>query len=121
MASEDVGLADPFALRIALDAAEAFHQLGYPEGKLALVQAAVYLARAQKDNSLYTGLAEAEQDVERTAADPVPKHLRNAVTPLMRQAGYGEGYRYVHDDPDAQEEMRCLPDSLADRRYLRRP
>ena len=118
MASEDIGLADPFALRIALDAADAFHRLGYPEGKLALVQAAVYLARAPKSNAIYTALASAESDVESTAAEPVPKHLRNATTALMKQAGYGEGYRYAHDDPDAAQEMTCLPPSLADRSYF---
>jgi putative ATPase len=105
-------------LRVALDAADAFHRLGYPEGKLALAQAAVYLARARKDASLYRALGRAEEDVERTAADPVPLHLRNAVTPLMHDAGYGEGYRYVHDDPAAREEMRCLPPALEARRYF---
>ena len=119
MASEDVGLADPFALRIALDAAEAFHQLGYPEGKLALVQCAVYLARARKSNALYVGLAKAEADVATSAADPVPLHLRNASTSLMKSAGYGEGYRYAHDDPTASEEMTCFPPSLAGRRYFK--
>ncbi|MEO2162193.1 MAG: replication-associated recombination protein A [bacterium] len=118
MASEDIGLADPFALRVTLDAAEAFGRLGYPEGKLALVQAAVYLARAPKSNALYTGLGKAEEDVQRTAAEGVPRHLRNAVTDLMKQAGYGKGYRYAHDDPEAKTEMTCLPPSLAGRRYL---
>jgi putative ATPase len=118
MASEDVGLADPLALRIALDAAEAFHRLGYPEGKLALAQAAVYLARAKKSNALYVALGAATEDVERTAAEPVPKHLRNAVTDLMREAGYGKGYRYLHDDPAAKDEMSCLPPGLSGRRYF---
>ena len=118
MASEDIGLADPFALRVTLDAAEAFGRLGYPEGKLALVQAAVYLARAPKSNALYTGLGKAEKDVQSTAAEGVPRHLRNAVTDLMKQAGYGKGYRYAHDDPEAKREMACLPPSLAGRRYL---
>jgi len=118
MASEDVGLADPFALRIALDAAEAFHRLGYPEGKLALAQAAVYLARAKKSNAVYVALGKAEADVRETAAEPVPLHLRNAVTDLMRRAGYGAGYHYAHDEPDAAREMTCLPPSLEGRRYL---
>jgi len=118
MAVEDVGLADPFALRVALDAADAFHRLGPPEGDLALVQAAVYLARAKKSNALYRAHGEALQDVERTAAEPVPLHLRNAATALMCRAGYGKGYRYAHDDPAATEEMTCLPPSLADRRYF---
>ena len=118
MASEDIGLADPFALRIALDAAEAFERLGYPEGKVHLAQAAVYLARAKKSNALYVALGAAAEDVERTSADPVPLHLRNAATRLMKEAGYGAGYRYAHDDPKAKDEMVCLPPSLAGRRYF---
>ena len=118
MASEDVGLADPLALRVALDAAEAFHRLGYPEGALALAQAAVYLARAPKSNALSVAFGRAREDVERSAAEPVPLHLRNAVTALMRELGYGEGYRYAHDEPDAVREMSCLPPSLAGRRYF---
>jgi len=118
MAVEDIGVADPFALRVALDAAETFERLGEPEGDLALVQAAVYLARAKKSNALYVAYGAALEDVERTAAEPVPLHLRNASTRLMKAAGYGAGYRYVHDDPAAQHEMSCLPPGLADRRYL---
>jgi putative ATPase len=118
MASEDIGLADPFALRIALDAGEAFERLGYPEGKLMLAQAAVYLARAKKSNAVYVALGKAEEDVERTAADPVPLHLRNAPTQLMKAVGYGQGYRYAHDDPKAVEEMKCLPPALEGRRYF---
>ena len=118
MAVEDVGLADPFALRVCLDAADAFDRLGYPEGKLALAQAAVYLARAKKSNALYVALGRAEEDVRKTAAEPVPLHLRNASTRLMREAGYGKGYRYAHDDPAATSEMTCLPPSLEGRRYL---
>jgi putative ATPase len=121
MAVEDIGLADPFGLRVALDAAEAFERLGEPEGDLALVQAAVYLARARKSNALYVAYGAASEDVERTAAEPVPLHLRNAPTRLMKQAGYGKGYRYAHDDPAAAEEMTCLPPSLLGRRYLPRP
>ena len=119
MASEDIGLADPFALRAALDAAEAFHRLGSPEGKLALAQAAIYLARAPKSNAVYVALGKAEQDVQRSTAEPVPLHLRNASTKLMEQAGYGKGYRYAHDDPAAREEMSCMPDSLKGRRYFK--
>ena len=119
MASEDVGLADPYALRVALDAAEAFELLGVPEGELALAQAAVYLARAKKSNALYVAYGEARKDVETTAAEAVPMHLRNAVTDLMKRAGYGQGYRYVHDDPRAAEEMECLPPSLEGRQYFR--
>ena len=120
MASEDIGLADPRALRVTLDAAEAFERLGYPEGKLALAQAAVYLARAKKSNAEYVALGRAEDDVERTAAQPVPLHLRNATTELMKRAGYGHGYRYAHDDPKATEEMTCLPPDLAGRDYFDR-
>ena len=119
MALEDIGLADARALRVALDCAEAYHRLGYPEGKLALAQAAVFLAKAKKSNAIYKALGQAEQDVQETTADPVPLHLRNAPTQLMKDAGYAEGYRYAHDDPAAADEMRCMPDSLADRRYFR--
>jgi putative ATPase len=118
MAVEDVGLADPFALRVALDAAETFERLGEPEGDLALALAAVYLARARKSNAVYRALDEALEDVERTQAEPVPLHLRNASTKLMQEAGYGVGYRYVHDDPRAREEMTCLPPALRGRRYF---
>ena len=118
MAVEDIGLADPLALRVALDAAETWERLGSPEGDLAIVQAAVYLARAKKSNALYVAYDAALEDVERTAAEPVPKHLRNAPTRLMREAGYAKGYRYVHDDPAAREEMECMPPSLAGRRYF---
>jgi putative ATPase len=121
MASEDIGLADPYALRVTLDAAEAFERLGVPEGELALAQAAVYLARARKSNALYRAYGKAKDDVERTAAEAVPMHLRNAVTDLMREAGYGKGYRYVHEDPAAEREMECMPPSLAQRHYFPRP
>jgi putative ATPase len=119
-AVEDVGLADPFALRIALDGAETYERLGSPEGDLALYQVAVYLARARKSNALYVAQKRAVEDVERTTAEPVPKHLRNASTGLMKREGYGRGYRYAHDDPAAVEEMECLPPSLRDRRYFER-
>jgi putative ATPase len=118
MASEDIGLADPQAVGVAVDAARGFEMIGYPEGKLLLAQAAVYLARAPKSNALYVGLGKAEEDVAKTAAEPVPLHLRNATTSLMRDVGYGKGYRYAHDDPKAKDEMTCLPPSLEDRRYI---
>jgi putative ATPase len=118
MAVEDIGLADPFALRVTLDAAEAFERLGEPEGDLALVQAAVYLARARTSNAVYVAYGAASEDVERTSAEPVPLHLRNAPTRLMKEAGYGAGYRYAHDDPAAAGEMTCLPPSLLGRRYF---
>ncbi len=119
IAVEDVGLADPDALRVTLDAADTFDRLGEPEGDLALVQAAVYLARAPKSNAVYVAHGRARADVEETSAEPVPLHLRNAPTPLMREAGYGEGYRYAHDDPDAVDEMPCLPPALRGRDYFR--
>ena len=118
MASEDIGLADPMALGVTMDAARAFEMLGYPEGKIVLAQAAVYLARAPKSNAVYVALGEAEEDVAKTAAEPVPLHLRNAATSLMKEVGYGEGYRYAHDDPEAKDEMECLPPSLRTRKYL---
>ncbi len=118
MALEDIGLADARALRVTLDCADAYHRLGYPEGKLALAQAAVFLAQAKKSNAIYVALGQAEADVQGTSADPVPLHLRNASTSLMKEAGYGDGYRYAHSDPDAVDEMRCMPDSLEDRRYF---
>ena len=121
IASEDIGLADPFALRIALDAADAFDRLGVPEGDLALAQAVVYLARAPKSNAVYKGLALAREDVQRTANEAVPMHLRNAPTRLMKEAGFGKGYRYAHDDPAAKSEMECLPPSLKGTRYLEPP
>ena len=101
--------------------AEAFERLGYPEGKLALAQAAVYLARAPKDNSLLVALGRAEADVADTVAEPVPLHLRNAPTRLMRELGHGAGYRYAHDDPAAPREMTCLPPGLEGRQYFERP
>lgn len=120
MASEDIGLADPAALGVTVDAARAFEMIGYPEGKLMLAQAAVYLAQAPKSNALYVALGEAEADVQKTAAEPVPLHLRNATTTMMKEVGYGAGYRYAHDDPKAREEMECLPPSVRGRRYLPR-
>ncbi len=118
MAVEDIGIADPQALVHTIAASNAWDRLGTPEGELALVQAAVYLARAPKSNALYTGYAQARQDVQESAADPVPLHLRNAPTALMKDAGYGKGYRYAHDDPAAKDEMECLPSSLRGRRYV---
>ncbi len=117
MASEDIGLADPAALGIAVAAMQAADFVGVPEGNLALAQAAVYLALAPKSNALYTGYDEAQKDLQNTAAEPVPLHLRNAATGLMRHQGYGRGYQYAHDVPDKVADMECLPRSLADRRY----
>jgi len=118
MAVEDVGLADVNALRVCLDAAETYERLGTPEGELALAQAAVYLARAPKSNAVYVAYGQAQADVAQTSNEPVPLHLRNASTSLMKGLGYGKGYRYAHDDPAAREEMDCLPPGLAGRRYF---
>ena len=117
MASEDIGLADPAALGIAVAAMQAADFIGVPEGNLALAQAAVYLALAPKSNALYTGYGEAQKDLQTTASEPVPLHLRNATTGLMKQEGYGRGYEYAHDVPDKVADMECLPPSLAERRY----
>jgi putative ATPase len=118
-ASEDVGLADPRALRLALDAKEAFDFLGLPEGSLALVQAAVYCALAPKSNALYVAESEAKTDVAEKPAEPVPSVIRNAVTRLMKEVGYGIGYRYAHAEPEGVGGIECLPDSLRGRRYYR--
>jgi putative ATPase len=117
MASEDIGLADPQALTVAVDAMRAAHFVGLPEGNLALAQAAVYLALAPKSNALYGGYAKVREDVARTVAEPVPLHLRNPVTPLMKGVGYGEGYEYAHDYEERTTSMPCLPESLRNRRY----
>jgi putative ATPase len=116
-ASEDIGMADPQALVIATSAQQAVHFVGMPEGNLALAQAVVYLATAPKSNSLYTAYSTVQQDVERTRNDPVPLHLRNPVTRLMRDVGYGKGYKYAHNFPGHFVEQRNLPDSLQGKRY----
>jgi putative ATPase len=118
-ASEDVGLADPRALRIALDAKDAFDFLGMPEGSLALAEAAVYCALAPKSNALYEAENEAKSDVAEKPAEPVPPVIRNAVTRLMKQVGYGRGYRYAHAEPEGIGGIECLPESLRGRRYYR--
>jgi len=117
MAVEDVGLADPNALAVCMAARDAVDFLGMPEGNLALAQAAVYLAVAPKSNALYTAYSDVQQDVERTAAEPVPLHLRNAPTGLMKNLGYGKDYQYAHDLESKVADMQCLPDNLKDRRY----
>ena len=116
-ASEDVGLADPRALELCLAAKEAFDFIGPPEGYLAIAQAAVYLALAPKSNSIYRGYGAAVRDVGENPAAPVPLHIRNAVTKLMKQLGYGRGYEYAHDLEEGTTGMSCLPDSLAGRSY----
>ncbi len=112
IASEDVGLADPNALRLALAARDAAQMLGVPEGELALAEAAVYLAVAPKSNAVYTAWRAARADAERYTAAEVPLHLRNAPTELMKRLGYGEGYRYYFDDPDASFRQQYLPDGV---------
>lgn len=116
-ASEDVGLADPGALRLAMAAQQAVHFLGLPEGALALAQLVVYLALAPKSNALYRAYGDALRDVDETRNDPVPVHLRNAPTGLMRDLGYGKGYKYAHDFDEGIVAQQNLPDNLAGRRY----
>ncbi len=117
MAIEDIGLADPRALEQTVAAQQAVHFLGIPEGDLALAQAAVYLAVAPKSDAAYKALDLAMADVSTTATEPVPLHLRNAPTPLMKQFGYSAGYQHAHKFEDALTDMECLPPSLAGRRY----
>jgi putative ATPase len=116
-ASEDVGLADPYALVLAMAAQQAVHFVGMPEGNLALAQLVVYLAAAPKSNALYTAYGEAARDALTTRAEPVPLWIRNAPTGLMKDLGYGSGYRYAHDEPEGVAAMDCLPEALAGRRY----
>jgi putative ATPase len=118
LASEDIGLADPQAMVQAAAAADIVQLIGLPEALFPLSQATIYLARAPKSNAVKHAYHAAVSDAAETAREPVPLHLRNAVTPLMRKAGYGEGYRYVHNDPKAKEEMECLPERLRGRKYF---
>jgi putative ATPase len=117
MAVEDIGLAAPEALNLCLSARDAMHFLGSPEGDLALAQAVVYLALAPKSNALYTAYNAVLSDVESTAAEPVPLHLRNAPTKLMKSLDYGRDYQYAHDVEGRVADMDCLPPSLLNRRY----
>jgi putative ATPase len=117
MASEDIGLAAPEALNLCLSAKDAIDFLGMPEANLALAQAVAYLALAPKSNALYTAYGAVLEDVEKTAAEPVPLHIRNAVTALMKQVGYGKGYQYAHDLDSKVADMDCLPDNLRGRQY----
>ena len=117
MAVEDIGLAAPEALNLCLSARDAMHFLGKPEGDLALAQAVVYLALAPKSNAVYTAYGAVLADVESTAAEPVPLHLRNAPTKLMKSLDYGRDYQYAHDVESRVADMDCLPPSLVDRRY----
>jgi len=118
MANEDIGLADPRALRMALDASEVYERLGSPEGELALAQSAVYLAMAPKSNAAYLAYKSAVALVKRDGSRPVPKHLRNAPTALMKQMDHGAGYRYAHDEPDAFAAGETyLPEGLTHQRF----
>src|SRR5262245_56173048 len=117
MAVEDIGLAAPEALSLCLAAKDAIDFLGMPEGALALAQAVVYVALAPKSNALLTAYGAVLEDVESTSAEPVPLHIRNAVTKLMKQVGYGKGYAYAHDLDSKVADMDCLPDNLRGRRY----
>jgi putative ATPase len=118
-ASEDVGLADPQALVVAMAAQQAVHFIGMPEGALALAELVVYLAAAPKSNAVYRAYGEAVQDALTTRAEPVPLSIRNAPTPLMKQLGYGKGYVYAHDEEEGVAAMDSLPDALRGRRYYR--
>jgi putative ATPase len=117
MAVEDIGLASPEALNLTLSARDAMDFLGSPEGDLALAQAVVYLALAPKSNALYTAYGAVLGDIEATRAEPVPLHLRNAPTGLMKSIGYGKGYQYAHDEEGKVADMDCLPESLQGRKY----
>jgi len=117
LASEDIGMADPQAMVQAAAAADITHLIGLPEALFPLTQATIYLAKAPKSNAVKNAYGAAAMDAEETARVPVPLHLRNAVTPLMKQIGYGKEYRYVHNDRRAREEMECLPEQLRGRKY----
>ncbi len=116
-ASEDVGMADPQALVVAVAAQQAVHFIGMPEGNLALAEAVTYLATAPKSNSLYEAYSKVQQDVEQSRNEPVPLHLRNPVTKLMQDSGYGKDYKYAHNYPGHFVEQQNLPDMLKGKRY----
>jgi putative ATPase len=116
-ASEDVGMADPQALVVAMAAQQAVHFIGMPEGNLALAEAAVYLATAPKSNSLYAAYSKVQEEIKKGASESVPLHLRNPVTPLMQDMGYGKDYKYAHDYPDHIVEQQHLPDSMKGKQF----
>jgi putative ATPase len=116
-ATEDVGMADPQALVVAMAAQQAVHFLGMPEGNLALAEAAVYLATAPKSNSVYAAYSAVQEEIKKGSNDPVPLHLRNAVTPMMKNIGYGKGYKYAHDYEGHFVEQQNLPDSVKDKKF----
>jgi putative ATPase len=117
MAIEDIGLAAPEAMNLCLSARDTYEFLGSPEGDLALAQAVVYLCLAPKSNAVYTAFGAVKQDIEQTRQEPVPLHLRNAPTRLMKDLDYGKGYRYAHDEEGKVAAMDCLPDSLRGHSY----
>jgi putative ATPase len=120
MATEDIGLADPRALRLALDAADVYERLGSPEGELALAECVVYLAVAPKSNAVYKAFNEAKALVKKDGTRPVPMHLRNAPTKLMKELDYGRGYRYAHDEEGGfAAGEQYLPDGLMDTQFYR--
>ena len=119
-AVEDIGAADPQALVVAIAAKEAVHFIGRPEGDLALAECVVYMAKAPKNNEIYLAYEAAKEDALKTMADPVPMHIRNAPTFLMKKLGYGKGYKYPHNYPGAQVEQDYLPERLKGRRYLKK-
>ena len=116
-ATEDIGNADPNALLIANQAKEAYHFLGTPEGELALAQAVIYLALAPKSNAVYKAYGAVQREIDRSGSLPVPLVIRNAVTKLMKEVGYGAGYRYAHDEPDAKLDQQHLPDEIKDQKF----
>jgi putative ATPase len=116
-ATEDIGNADPNALLIANQAKEAYHFLGTPEGELALAQAVIYLALAPKSNAVYKAYGAVMREIDRSGSLPVPLVIRNAVTKLMKEVGYGAGYRYAHDEPDAKLDQQHLPDEIKDQKF----
>jgi putative ATPase len=118
-ASEDVGLADPQALSIAMAAQQAFHFIGLPEGKLAIAELVVYLATAPKSDAVYRAYQKVAQSINENPAEPVPKHLRNAPTRLMKELDYGKGYQHAHQFDDAVVEMEGLPDGLRGSHFYR--
>jgi len=118
-AVEDIGSADPQALVVAIAAKDAVDFIGRPEGDLALAECVVYLARAKKSNEIYLAYAEAKRDALKTLAEPVPMHIRNAPTPLMEKLGYGKGYKYSHNYPDAKVDQDYMPKNLKGRKYLK--
>jgi putative ATPase len=118
-ASEDIGNADPQALAMTVAAKDAVHFIGMPEGNTALAQAVLYLATAPKSNAVYAAYSEAAEAAKTDFAAPVPLHIRNAPTKLMKQLDYGKGYKYAHDEPDAVANMDCLPENLKGREFYK--